>query len=83
MRLRNPALPGFAIFQTIGWAMFALTAGRLAMNLGIQDVFLWVLVVLMVVNGLVLTALYFTYPRDARRVTQEIEHRQAVAHAHA
>jgi hypothetical protein len=55
MRLRNPALPGFAIFltifQTIGWAMFALTAGWLAMNLGIQGVLLWVLVVLMVVNG--------------------------------
>jgi MFS family permease len=82
--LRGQAFAIFlTIFQTIGWAMFALTAGWLAMNLGIQGVFLWVLVVLMVVNGLVLTALYFTYPRDARRVTTELEHRRVAALSHA
>jgi MFS family permease len=82
--LRGQAFAIFlTIFQTIGWAMFALTAGWLATNLGIQGVFFWILVVLMVVNGLVLTALYVTYPRDARRVTRELERRRAVAGGYA
>ena len=79
--LRGQAFAIFlTIFQTIAWAMFALTAGWLATSLGIEGVFLWILVVLMLVNGLVLTALHVTYPRDARRVTRELERRRAAAH---
>jgi MFS family permease len=80
-----PELRGqaFAIFLTIferaGWAMFALTAGWLATSVGIQGAFLWILVVLMLINGLVLTMLHVTYPRDARRVTRELERRRAAA----
>jgi MFS family permease len=82
--LRGQAFAIFlTIFQTIGWAMFALTAGWLANTFGIQGVFLWILVILMLVNGLVLTALYVTYPRDARRVARELDRRRAVAYGYA
>lgn len=67
------------IFQTIGWALFALTAGWLADQLGIQGVFWWVLVVLMLVNAVVLTALFKVYRRDARTVVDELERRRALA----
>ncbi|HWT30071.1 MAG TPA: MFS transporter [Propylenella sp.] len=78
--LRGQAFAIFlTIFQTIGWAMFALTAGWLATRLGLEGVFLWILVVLMLVNGLALAALHVTYPRDARRVTRELERRRAAA----
>lgn len=82
-----PELRGqaFAIFltiaQTLGWAAFALSAGWLADQMGIQAVFMWILVVLMIVNGLILTPLYWCYKRDARRVTDELDHRRAVAAA--
>ena len=78
--LRGQAFAIFlSVFQTIGWALFALTGGWLADGLGIEGVFLWILVVLMLVNALVLGALYRTYPRDARRVTAELGRRRAAA----
>ncbi|MDQ0242145.1 MFS transporter [Arthrobacter bambusae] len=78
--LRGQAFAIFlTVFQTIGWAMFALSAGWLAKSFGIEGVFLWVLVGLMIVNAIVLAALYWTYPRDARRVTDELERRRNVA----
>ncbi|MFI5625897.1 MFS transporter [Nocardioides sp. NPDC051685] len=71
---------GFAIwltiFETIGWALFALVAGQLAAAIGIQTVFLWVVVGLMILNGLVLSALYVTYARDADRVNNELTRRR-------
>ena len=54
-------------------------AGELAVSLGIQTVFLWVLVILMIVNALVLGVLYRTYPRDVRRVETELERRRTAA----
>jgi MFS family permease len=78
--LRGQAFAIFVtVFETIGWAVFSLGAGQLADSLGIQAVFLWTLVVLMLVNAAVLTSLYLTYPRDARRVTAELDRRRAVA----
>lgn len=85
MSIVTPELRGQAfaiwltIFETIGWALFSLGAGELATTLGIQQVFLWVLVILMVVNALLLGALYFTYPRDARRVVATLDARRAEA----
>lgn len=76
---------GFAIwltiFETIGWALFSLLAGNLAVAVGIQTVFLWVMVILMLVNAAILTILYLTYPRDVRRVDDELSRRRATAHA--
>jgi hypothetical protein len=75
-RLGRPAgtpRPGVRHFpdhlETIGWAVFALGAGRFAASVGIQTVFLWVLVGLMLVNAAVLSTLYVCYPRDVRKVT--------------
>ncbi|PZF57848.1 MFS transporter [Curtobacterium sp. MCSS17_008] len=82
--LRGQAFAIFlTFFQTIGWAVFSLTAGYLADQLGIEGVFFWVLFVLMMVNGLVLAALYVTYPKDVRRVTEELDARRAVAKGRA
>ena len=74
---------GCQIFETIGRAAFSLGAGQLAASLGIQTVFLWVLVVLMLVNAALLTTLYFVYPRDVRKVTATLEQRRSQALSHA
>lgn len=65
-----------AIFETIGWAAFSYLAGALAGVIGIQAVFWWLLVVLMVINALVITALYWVYPRDRARVRTELLRRR-------
>jgi MFS family permease len=70
------------IFETIGWALFSLGAGELAVSLGIQTVFLWILVILMLVNAAVLTVLYATYPRDAKHVEDVLEDRRVEALTH-
>ncbi|WP_138416252.1 MFS transporter [Sinomonas gamaensis] len=78
--LRGQAFAIFlAIFETIGWAIFSLGAGALAASLGIQAVFLGTLVILMVINAVVLTGLYVTYPRDVARVTDTLEARRQEA----
>jgi len=64
------------IFEAIGWALFSIGAGALADALGIQEVFLWILVILMLANAAVLSILYFTYPKDARRVTATLDARR-------
>jgi|SRR5579859_1225237 len=71
------------IFETIGWALFSLGAGQLATALGIHTVFLWILVVLMLVNAVVLGALYFTYGNDVRRVETTLATRRLEALAAA
>jgi predicted MFS family arabinose efflux permease len=67
------------IFEAIGWGLFSIGAGMLADVLGLQDVFLWILVILMLVNAAVLSILYRTYPRDVRRVEQILDSRRAEA----
>jgi len=75
--LRGQAFAIFiTIFEAIGWAAFSLGAGALADVLSIEIVFFWTLVVLMLLNAVVLTALYFTYPRDVRRVTETLDARR-------
>ncbi|MGI9147494.1 MAG: MFS transporter [Chloroflexota bacterium] len=71
------------IFETIGWALFSLGAGQLAAALGIQTVFLWILVVLMLVNAAVLGGLYFTYQPDVERIEAVLERRRSEVLAHA
>lgn len=64
------------IFETIGWAAFTYIAGALADLIGIQTVFLWMLVILMVINAAVISVLYAVYPRDRERVTTELVRRR-------
>jgi MFS family permease len=78
--LRGQAFAIFlTVFETIGWAVFSLVAGALAETLGIQAVFLWTLVILMLINAAILTALYFCYPRDVARVRHTLEERRQEA----
>ena len=78
--LRGQAFAIFlTVFETIGWALFSLGAGILAETLGIQTVFLWILVGLMLVNAAVLSALYVTYPKDRDQVTATLEERRMTA----
>lgn len=78
--LRGQAFAIFlTVFETIGWAAFSLGAGQLANSLGIQTVFLWILVGLMIVNALFLGTLYRAYPRDVRRVDETLARRRAEA----
>ncbi|MGW0938476.1 MFS transporter [Streptomyces sp. NPDC002666] len=67
------------VFETAGWALFALGAGQLADVFGIEQVFLWFLVLLMLVNAAVLTTLYACYPRDVHRIKSELHHRREAA----
>ncbi len=67
------------IFETLGWALFAIVAGSLAASLGIQEVFLYILVGLMLVNAAVLSILYVTYPRDVRKIEAQLDRRRAEA----
>ncbi len=68
-----------AIFETIGWAAFSFIAGQLADVIGIQAVFWWMLVVLMMINAAVITLLYAVYPRDRDRVRTELLRRRDAA----
>jgi predicted MFS family arabinose efflux permease len=67
------------IFEAIGWAVFSIGAGMLADVLGLQTVFMWILVVLMLVNAAWLSILYATYPRDVRRVEETLQLRRVEA----
>ncbi|GIH98571.1 hypothetical protein Pta02_05800 [Planobispora takensis] len=85
MAITPPELRGaaFAIYvsivEAIAWAIFSLSAGFLGDAIGLRSVFLWVLVILMLVNGALLTLLYKTYVRDVERVQHELDARRAEA----
>lgn len=69
-----PALRGAAfavmlsIVESIGWALYNLLAGFLGQKFGLQPVFLWVLVGVMLVNVAVISILYRTYWPDVQKV---------------
>lgn len=68
-----------SVFEVLAWAAFSLAAGQLAESIGIQQVFLWVMVILMLINAAVLGLLHRTYPQDARRVRDALEERRRLA----
>ena len=67
------------VFDTVGWGVFALAGGLVADKLGVQTVFFWSLVVLMLVNAVWISRLYVSYPRDAARMTATLEERRLLA----
>ncbi|WP_329624869.1 MFS transporter [Streptomyces sp. NBC_01255] len=85
MAITPPELRGaaFALYvsiaEAIAWAGYSLGAGFLADAVGLRVVFLWVLVVLMLVNGLFLTLLYRPYAADTARAKQELDTRRESA----
>ncbi|MCZ0983560.1 MFS transporter [Streptomyces diastatochromogenes] len=68
-----------SVFEAIAWALFGLGAGFLGDAIGLRPVFLWVLVVLMLVNGVFLTSLHHTYARDTTRMQHELDQRREQA----
>ncbi|MFE2989102.1 MFS transporter [Streptomyces sp. NPDC059262] len=68
-----------SVFEAIAWAAFSLGAGFLGDVVGLRPVFLWVLVILMLVNGAVLTLLYRPYAQDVARVQGELDRRRRQA----
>ncbi|WP_165914515.1 MFS transporter [Streptomyces sp. AcE210] len=68
-----------SVFEAIAWAAFSLGAGFLGDVVGLRPVFLWVLVILMLVNGVVLTLLYRPYAQDVARVQRELDRRRTQA----
>ncbi|MER5710282.1 MFS transporter [Streptomyces sp. NPDC002122] len=68
-----------SVFEAIAWALFGLGAGFLGDAIGLRSVFLWVLVILMLVNGAFLTLLHRTYARDTARLQAELDRRREQA----
>ncbi|MER5961577.1 MFS transporter [Streptomyces sp. NPDC002057] len=82
MAVTPPELRGAAfavyitVFEAIAWAVFSLGAGVLGDTVGLRTVFLWVLVVLMLVNGAFLTLLHRPYADDVARVQRALDLRR-------
>jgi MFS family permease len=85
MAVVPPELRGaaFAIFvsiiESLGFAIYSLLGGFLAEQIGMTAVIFWLVVVVMAVNGLVLTLLYPVYRHDRDALTSELERRRAAA----
>ncbi|PRB03488.1 MFS transporter [Microbacterium sp. MYb64] len=77
---RAPALAVLmTIVEPLAWVIYALGAGALANVLGLQTVFFFVLVVMILINAVVLSALYVTYPRDVHKVEHALDARRREA----
>ncbi|MCX4647983.1 hypothetical protein OG456_37305, partial [Streptomyces sp. NBC_01446] len=65
--------------EAVAIAAFSLGAGLLGDAFGLRSVFLWVLVVLVLVDGIFLTLLYRTYATDVALVQNTLEDRRRTA----
>ena len=57
-----------SVFEAAAYAVFNLIAGFMAEAYGLGTVMFWIPGVLMLVNGLFVTLLYRTYPRDVKKL---------------
>ncbi|MEV7399794.1 MFS transporter [Streptomyces sp. NPDC091267] len=74
--LRGPAFAVLiSVAEAAAYAVFALGAGALGDVIGLQAVFLWVLTILMIFNGVFCGLLHLTYPSDVRAVRTDIARR--------
>jgi predicted MFS family arabinose efflux permease len=64
-----------AIVESIAWGMYNLGAGWFGDRIGLQQVFLLVLVGVMIVNALCISFLYRTYGSDVDRVQESLGRR--------
>jgi MFS family permease len=82
MAVVPPELRGaaFAIFvsiiESVAFAIYTLTAGFMADAIGMQAVMFWLVVVLMVVNGLYHSLLYRPFRRDRLAHEAELDRRR-------
>ncbi|MFJ2089484.1 MFS transporter [Streptomyces sp. NPDC087901] len=77
--LRGAAFALMLSAEAAGWACTTVLVGYLGDALGLQVAFLWLVVVLMLVNGALISFLYRTYPRDAAAVQAELVRRASTA----
>ncbi|MFE7113039.1 MFS transporter [Streptomyces sp. NPDC057575] len=80
--LRGAAFAVFLAVESVGWAAITLLVGRLGDSIGLDGAFLWVLVVLILVAGLLASPLYRTYGRDVAAVQAALD-RQAASTSEA
>ncbi|MFE7189604.1 MFS transporter [Kitasatospora sp. NPDC057541] len=73
--LRGAAFTLFIGLEGIGWAVITLLVGHLGDAIGLQAAFLWTVVVVLLVNGLLVTPLYRSYARDVAAVQAELDRR--------
>ncbi|MEU1287726.1 MFS transporter [Kitasatospora sp. NPDC005856] len=73
--LRSAAFAVFIGIEGVGWAAITLAVGYLGDTVGLQTAFLWVLVVVILVNGLLVTLLYRPYAGDVAAVQAELDRR--------
>ncbi|WP_344322587.1 MFS transporter, partial [Kitasatospora putterlickiae] len=78
--LRAAAFAVFIGVEGIGWAVITLMVGFLGDTIGLQSAFLWMVVVVILVNGLLTTPLYRTYARDVAAVQADLDRRAADGH---
>jgi MFS family permease len=64
-----------SVFEAAAYAIFNLVAGFMGERFGLGVVMLWVPGILMLLNGLLITVLYRTYPRDAAKMATELHAR--------
>ncbi|SEI15106.1 MULTISPECIES: MFS transporter [unclassified Leifsonia] len=62
-----------SVFEALAFVIYNLAAGFLADAIGLQNVFLWIPGILMLVNGVYVTLLYRTYPRDVAKLAAQLE----------
>lgn len=77
--LRGAAFALMLSAEAAGWACATVLVGYLGDAFGLQFAFLWLVVVLMLVNGALISFLYRTYPRDAAAVQSELIRRASTA----
>ncbi|MFF7454592.1 MFS transporter [Kitasatospora sp. NPDC008115] len=73
--LRGAAFAFFLGLEGVGWAAITLMVGFLGDTIGLQGAFLWMVVVVLLVNGILATPLYRTYARDVAAVQAELDRR--------
>ncbi|WP_165831693.1 MFS transporter [Brachybacterium endophyticum] len=70
-----------SVFEAIAYAIFNLLAGYIGQAHGLVVVMLWLPGIVMLANGLFVSVLYWTYPKDADRIEQLLVTRARQAQA--
>ncbi|WP_430644765.1 MFS transporter [Agromyces sp. GXS1127] len=78
--LRSAAF-GFmiSVVESVSFSLLALITGFLADAVGIQSALFWTVVVVVLANGVLLTALYPAYVRDKARLESQLHHNREEA----
>ncbi|MFG3530041.1 MFS transporter [Streptomyces sp. NPDC047917] len=75
--LRGAAFALMFSAEAAAWALTMLLVGYLGDAFGLETAFLWIVVLLVLANGALVSFLYRTCPRDAAALTDELDRRAA------